>query len=543
MTSDLLVLAGGVGLFLMGMQVMTDALRQLASRQMRTILARFTTSPLTGTLTGALTTAVIQSSSATMVTVIGFVGAGLMTFPRALGVIYGANIGTTMTGWVVALVGLKLSIGVVALPLLLLAVLMRTVTSGTWARAALALAGFSLIFIGLEMMQEAAEGFEALLSAENLPGNTFLGRLWLVAAGAVITIVIQSSSAGVAAALVLVSSGALSLEQAAAMVIGMNVGTTFTALLATLGGSRDMYRTAVAHLAYNVVSAVAAFAVLTVLVAAIRSAIGDDPALSLVIFHTIFNVLGALIMLPLTASFARLIERLIPSQEASLTQSLNEGLLGDPSAAMDAAQASTDAIAQALFAALGRTLSPGHAATPLASEVLRVEPALDDLREYLARISTSEDRPRMLSRYSALLHQVDHLGRLAGQMTREERMQTLNEHPVLKRPSMALGAAARRVAFSERDVTAAQMARLSSVIAGRAGKLRRSALLREQIGLVSVSAVFDLTDAMRWLQRTAHNLARVLHYRDVAASEESPPVSADRPQGNAIQNEPDPKQR
>ena len=121
MTAEILVLAGGVGLFLVGMEIMTEALRALASRHLRGFLARFTTSPLTGTLTGAASTAVIQSSSATMVTVIGFVGAGLMSFPQAIGVIYGANVGTTFTGWIVALLGLKLSLGTIALPLLLVA--------------------------------------------------------------------------------------------------------------------------------------------------------------------------------------------------------------------------------------------------------------------------------------------------------------------------------------------------------------------------------------------------------------------------------------
>lgn len=534
MTADFLALAGGIGLFLLGMQVMTDGLRHLANRQMRAILARFTTSPLTGTLTGAATTAVIQSSSATMVTVIGFVGAGLMTFPQALGVIYGANIGTTMTAWIVALVGLKLKLGAVALPLLLAAVLARTVLGGAWARAALALAGFSLIFIGLDMMQEAARGFESLLTADRLPADTLAGRLWLVAAGAVITIVIQSSSAGVSAALVLVASGAMGLEQAAAMVIGMNVGTTFTALLAALGGSRDMYRTATAHLTYNLVTAIATFAFLGWIVRLVDGFSGGDPATALVLFHTVFNVLGAVLFLPLTPGFARLIERLIPGTDTSLTRALDPALLGDPAAALDAAQAGADAIAQSLLATLGRALSPEGADMRPSASVLAVEPALDEMRDYLAGISIAPDQPHLMNRYSALLHQVDHLGRLAARLMQDDRLPALHRDPMMRRPAMALGAAARRAAFSANAISAEQLDRLTGLIAGRIGRLRRSALLREHVGLVSVPGVFELTDAMRWLQRTAHNVTRVLHYREIADHSEPPKPLAERLQADDV---------
>ncbi|GAB4263261.1 MAG: hypothetical protein Kow0013_09550 [Pararhodobacter sp.] len=516
---DALTLAGGIGLFLLGMQVMTDALRHLANRQMRAILARFTTSPLTGTLTGAVATAVMQSSSATMVTVIGFVGAGLLSFPQALGIIYGANIGTTMTGWIVAIAGLKMQIGVIALPLLLVAVLARTVLKGAAAQIALAVAGFALVFIGLEMMQEAAAGFEGWLTADHLPADTLGGRLWLVAAGAVITIVIQSSSAGVAAALVLVGSGAMALEQAAAMVIGMNIGTTFTALLATLGGSRDMYRTALAHLTYNAVTAVLAFAVLGWVVPVIDRALAGDAPTALVAFHTLFNVTGAVLMLPVTAQFARFISWLVPTREPSLTAALHSSLLGDPRAAMDAALACADAIAGALFSALGSALHPGARRAHLADVSARIEPALEDLRDYLSKIQIQPEHADARARFSALMHMVDHLGRLNEQIAREDRMAPLMRDAMLRRPAGLLGAASRRTGVSGTGMSAAKMARVADRISGRAAKLRRSALLREHVGLISVTEVFELTDSMRWLERTAHNMARILHYRDAARCE------------------------
>ena len=284
MSIEILSLLGGVGLFLFGMQSMTGALREIASRQMRAILARFTTSPLTGALSGAATTAVIQSSSATMVTVIGFVGAGLLSFPQAIGVIYGANIGTTITGWIVALLGLKLSLGTIALPGLLVGALTATMARGRLARLGALLAGFSLIFIGLDMMKDATAGFESWLSPEILPPDSWAGRALLLLIGAGVTVVIQSSSAGVATTLVLLSSGAITLGQGAALVIGMDVGTTFTAILATVGGSRDMRRTAIAHTAYNIVTGAVAFAMLGLVVPLLSRAFAPDDPAALVTF-------------------------------------------------------------------------------------------------------------------------------------------------------------------------------------------------------------------------------------------------------------------
>lgn len=515
MTADILVLAGGVGLFLVGMEVMTEALRALASRHLRGFLARFTTSPLTGALTGAASTAVIQSSSATMVTVIGFVGAGLMTFPQAIGVIYGANVGTTFTGWIVALLGLKLSLGTIALPLLLVAVLASLLTRGRPARIARAVTGFCLIFIGLDMMKDAVAGFEDRLTADSLPGDSFLGRLILVLIGAGVTVVIQSSSAALAATLVLLAAGSISLGQGAALVIGMNVGTTFTALLVTIGGSRDMLRTAVAHAAYNIATGLVVFALLVPSVAALGALFPADPTTALVVFHTAFNVAGAAIMLPMTHPFARLIERMVPGREGALTDALDHRLLNDPSAAMDAARSTALAILRVEFAAASDYLKPQPGPLP-APRVALLQTPIDDLQHYLTQIRVPDGDAEISNRYSALLHLYDHLHRLAHQLVAEDALEVLLADPGLRRPALAFGAALRR--YSDHDGTAdpQKMTRLASLIAGRARKLRRSALLREHVGLVSVPEVFELTDAMRWLERTAHNADRALAYAQLA---------------------------
>ena len=258
-----------------------------------------------GALTGAATTALIQSSSATTVATIGLVGAGLLTFPQALGVIFGANIGTTLTGWIVATLGFKVKLGLIAPVMTLAGVLLRLFARGALAEAGLGLAGFSLLFIGLDMMQAGLAALEGGVTPTVFPDDTVFGRFQLVLIGVAITLVTQSSSAGVATALVALHTGAISFYQAAALVIGMDVGTTFTAVIASLGGSTAMRRTGYAHVTYNVATGLMAFAILPVFVWATAGFLerGGDQQLTLVAFHSLFNLIGVLAILPITGVF------------------------------------------------------------------------------------------------------------------------------------------------------------------------------------------------------------------------------------------------
>lgn len=517
MQATIFNLLGGIGLYLFGMHVMTDALRQLASRRTRDVLARFTTSPLSGVLTGALTTALIQSSSATMVTTIGFVGAGLLTFPQAIGIVFGANIGTTVTGWMVTLIGLKLQWGTAALPLLFAASLVQMLARGSWARVGAALAGFSLIFLGLEFMQQATTGFEHLAIFDRLPGDSLYGRLVLLALGIVVTLIVQSSGAGIAMALVLLGAGTITLPQAAAMMIGMDVGTTFKSVLATLGGSRDMRRTAMAHVVYNVATGVIAFAVLGPATRILLGLLGGDAQEALVAFHTFFNVLGVVLLLPLIHPFARLIIRLVPGDSSDLTGALDRSLLRDADAALDAAQTVADAVGVALFQTLADRLDGKDRPGALAGRIAGLEVALHDLEDFATRIAVPPGHQAAALRYSDLLHRFDHLHRLSHRAMQEDRIALLATDPLLHRPAAALAAAMRRaVSTPDGARLAPQLARLSHLIEGRAGRLRRSVLLREHVGLVGTKDVFDLTDAMRWLSRAAHHCERIVHYRVAA---------------------------
>lgn len=517
MDTGILGVLGGIGLFLFGMKTMTEALREAAGSGLRLLLGRFTTTTLRGVVTGAVITALIQSSTATTVMTVGFVGAGLLGFAQALGVLYGANIGTTFTGWLVAMLGIKLQLGTLALPVLCAASLLASLARGQAGRIGRGLAGLCLLFIGLDMMQAGAAGAEGWLTPDRLPGDGVTGRLQLVILGFVVVVVVQSSSAGVAMALVLLGGGAISFAQAAAMVIGMNLGTTLTALLAALGGARAMRQTALANVLFNLGTAVLAFPLLDAVSPLLHgTALGRDDQTALVLFHTGFNVMGAIVFVPLTPAFARLMDRLVPERPEGLAAGLDRRLLIDADSALAAAQGVTAAMTDRLFHALGAALQPERDLRALSVLPGKIEPAVAALEGYLAGIQVPEDRHATRARYVALLHLTDHLSRLNDRAAHRGALAVIPDDPWLGRAAGALGAALRR------PPDPARMARLAGLIARRAERHRRATLLHHQWRGATVAALFDRTDAMRWLVRIAHHAERIAYYS--AASAETGPA-------------------
>ena len=519
MTGGLAVILGGIGMFLFGMKIMTEALREAAGGRLRQLLARFTTTPLAGVITGTAATAVVQSSSATTVMTIGFVGAGLLSFPQALGVIYGANIGTTVTGWIVTLLGFKMQLGTMALPALFGASLLALLGQGGWARAGRVAAGLCLLFIGLDMMQAGAAGFGDRLTPQTLPQGGIWGDLQLIFLGLAVTIVMQSSSAAMAVALVLLGSGGVSFEQAAAMVIGMNLGTTITAILASFGGSVTMRQTALANVLFNLGTAMLAYPLLALggpLLTQAASGLGETTAL--VLFHTGFNLAGALMFLPFTARFARWVEQMVPDHSeramaGGLVATLDLALLKDEGAAMDAAQTALGRVARHVFSALGRALAPVPDMRGLATIEEVARPAVTEIAHYITRINLPEGKPAERDRYAALLHQADHLARLLKRLERRSVVPVLLSDPGLSRLARALGATLRRAADPAVDgLEAARLARLSDRIEARTRRHRRATLLHEHVGLISVAEMFDRTDAMRWLRQGGGPAARIAFY-------------------------------
>lgn len=523
MSHQLLLILGGIGLFIFGMGVMTDALREAASGRLRRFLSSFTTTPLRGVLTGTATTALIQSSSATTVMTVGFVGAGLLSFPHALGVIFGANIGTTFTGWMVAFLGFRLQLGTLALPGLFAASLLVLLGRGAAARTGRVAAGLCLLFIGLDLMQQGAAGYGDALRPGDLAAPGLWGQAQLMLAGLAMTVVMQSSSAALAVALVFLSSGSIGFVQAAAMVIGMNLGTTVTAIMASIGGSVTMRQTAVANLLFNIVTAALAFPLLWLATGRLETlAASAGPATALVLFHTGFNIAGTVLFLPVTHGFAALIMRLLPDDSAGLTRGLDPRLLGDEGAALDAAHTSFGRISGRVFAALGRALSDSSDLRALATLQSQTGPALDELQDYVRRIRLPETARQAHDRYAALLHQIDHLRRMIYRIGQQARIPVVLHDEELRRPALYLGILLRRSGqLGQPGAHAARLSWLSGLIAHRSKRHRRATLLREHVGTITLQDVFDRTDAMRWLDRVSSHAASIAQY-DPAASHNLP---------------------
>lgn len=512
MTGGVLGFLGGIGLFLFGMGTMTAALRALAGEGLRQWLLRMTSTPLRGVLTGAAITAAVQSSTAVNVMTIGFVGAGLIGVSQSLGVIYGANIGTTVTGWIIMLVGVKLKLGVLALPALFLASMIGMMREGRLARAGKMLAGLSLMFIGLDMMQAASAGLEGFLTPEILPGKGLAGQLALAGIGFVVVAIIHSSSAGLAMTLVLMGSGALDLGQAAAILIGMNMGTTLTGVMAGLGGGRLMLRAALADLLFNLATALMFFPFLGVLSSLLRGWVMDDQT-ALVLLHTVVNIVGTAVFLPLTGAFATLLARLVPDRPITLAAALDPQLLSEPGTALDAAAQTATAIAQDIGMALQAGLVIGEARDTYRLDVLpaEIDPALKALETWLTRIHLPPDQPAPLDRMAALMHMTDHLARLTARAQERDRIDFAADDPRLARPARAVAAALAKPPKSD------QAARLAARIRGFALRHRRGALLREHAGIIAPADVFRQTDALRWLDRVAEHTERIAHYGARAA--------------------------
>lgn len=314
-------LIGGLGLFMLGMHIMTEGLRLAAGRALPRMLHGWTSTPPRGVATGALITAVVQSSSAVTVATIGFVNAGLIGLYQACMVVYGANIGTTMTSWLVALLGFKVNLKLLALPMVGIGMLLR-IGAGESRRAGLgeALAGFALFFLGIDVLVSVFGQIGEELQLTMLSGTGLVPAVTAVGIGFAMTSLMQSSSAATAVTLTATVGGLMTVENAAAMVIGANLGTTTTAVMAALAATPNARRVASAHVLFNLITGVVALALLPVILFMLRhlyTMTGNvaEPATLLAMFHTIFNVLGVLLMLPLTGLLIRFLQRRFVSAE------------------------------------------------------------------------------------------------------------------------------------------------------------------------------------------------------------------------------------
>ncbi|MDD3355217.1 Na/Pi cotransporter family protein [Zoogloea sp.] len=356
-------IGGGIGLFLLGMGLMTDGLKQAAGPALERILSGATRTPLWGLGSGIAVTALVQSSTAVTVATIGFVNAGLLSLYQALWVIFGANVGTTMTGWLVALVGLKFKIEALALPLIGLGALLR-LTGESSRRGALgtALAGFGLLFLGIDMLKEV---FSGVSTDFKLPeGSAPLDTLIQVLIGFLLTVIMQSSSASLTVALTAAEGGMIGPYGAAAVVIGANVGTTVTAIVAVIGATSNAKRTGAAHILFNLLTGCVALLLLPWLVDALtllRAWLGlpASPAAELALFHTVFNVMGVILIWPLSRPLTRFLEARFRTAEEddARPRFIDKTVLAVPVLALDALEQEVRRMGCIARRSLGEALS------------------------------------------------------------------------------------------------------------------------------------------------------------------------------------------
>lgn len=314
MTVQWTALLGGLALFLLGMNMLSEGLKLAAGKALETILKQATHTRWRGLVSGAVMTVLVQSSSAVTVATIGFINASLLTLGGAIWVLFGANLGTTATGWLVAIAGLKFDLSVAALPMIAVGVAMKL--AGTGQRLSAygdALTGFGLLFYGIALMQL---GFAEMSSQWQIPqGEGAAAIIMQLLAGVLMTAVMQSSSASIAIALTAAQTGLIDLNGAAAVVIGANIGTTVTAVLASIGATPNARRVASAHVLFNTLTAAVALLIMPWLLSAIVVSremldLGESAAMTLAIFNTVFNALGILLMWPMAGAMTRFLERL-----------------------------------------------------------------------------------------------------------------------------------------------------------------------------------------------------------------------------------------
>ncbi|WP_415034731.1 Na/Pi cotransporter family protein [Azonexus sp.] len=341
---NLAALLGGVGLFLLGMTMMSGGLKLSLGPALTRRLRDWTHGRVRGLVFGSVATALMQSSTATTVATIGFVNAGLLPLGQSLWVIFGANLGSTVTSWLIALIGFKFKLEAAALPVIGLGVLLHL--SGTQTRrgaAGSALAGLGLLFLGIGFLQQGFASSTEHLDLQRLSGYGLWSLIAFVLAGMLLTVLLQASAATLAIVLTLAEAGVLPLSEAAAAVIGANIGTAVGILFVLVGATPNAKRAAIAHVAFNAVTGIVATLALPLLlffIETLRQAlgIGPQPALSLALFHTLFKLLGVTLMWPLAKPLTRFLKRRFKTEEESLGKPryIDRSVAKTPSLAVDA---------------------------------------------------------------------------------------------------------------------------------------------------------------------------------------------------------------
>ncbi len=529
---------GGLSLFLFGMNLMGQALERRAGSGMRTLLSRMTTGKAAGFLTGCGVTAVIQSSSATTVMVVGFVNSGLMTLRQAIHVIMGANVGTTVTAWILSLGGISGDSIVVQLlkpasftPVMALigVVLLLFSKSSKKKDSGTILLGFAVLMFGMDAMTGAVSGLAEVPAFRELFlmfRNPLLGLL----AGAVLTGIIQSSSASVGILQALAATGQVPLSAAIPIIMGQNIGTCVTALLSSVGANRNARRAAFVHLSFNIIGSTVLLTVFSLVQGLFHPTIFAGPAdqFNIAIAHTAFNLLCVAMLTPASQLLEKLAMRVIPdTKEPEKNVRLDERLLATPPLALAQCEKQASSMAEEAVTALEEGLQAFETYTPaLAEEIRRREDktdrAEDRLGNYLIRLSAqplsqadSEEAAKLLKVIGDFERIADHAVNLLDS-AEELRDKQLAFSEAARRELSVLTAAVREVlqlaltAFTQNDLEAAfRVEPLKEVIDGLKEQLRTRHILRLQKGECQVETGFVWSDLLTSLERAADHSSNI----------------------------------
>lgn len=533
-----LTMFGGLSLFLFGMSLMGQSLERRAGSKLRTLLGKMTTGKLAGLITGLGVTAVIQSSSATTVMVVGFVNSGLMTLRQAINVIMGANVGTTVTAWILSLAGidsgnmfvrlLKPSSFVPVLATIGI-VLYMFVKDSKKKDTGMILLGFATLMFGMETMSGAVSGLRDVPAFTNLFvlfQNPILGVL----VGAVLTAVIQSSSASVGILQALAVTGQVSYGAAIPIIMGQNIGTCITALLSGVGANKNAKRAAMVHLSFNVIGTAICLVGFCLVKWVFAPIFLSESAtlLGIALAHTAFNVVCTVIMLPLSGWLERLVCHMIPdNRKAEEKSELDERLLATPPIALQRCREVALEMAKCTVNALQDSFAIlEHYSPELEEKVRQAEDRCDHYEDilgtYLVKLSTrqisnedSNEAAKLLRMIGDLERISDHAVNLA-ESARElqDKAMTfsddaMSELSVLKNAVKEIMELAMK-SFSEEDVSAAAMVEpLEQVIDTLKEKLRANHIVRLQQEKCSIEVGFVWSDLLTDLERVADHCSNI----------------------------------
>lgn len=535
---DVLTLVGGLALFLFGMNVMGQSLERRAGNALQAILGRLTNNRFIGFLTGLGVTAIIQSSSATTVMVVGFVNSGLMTLRQAINVIMGANVGTTVTAWILSLGGLDSNVLWVQLlkptsftPVLALIGIIYFMfgKSSKKKDTGMILLGFATLMFGMETMSGAVEGLKDVPAFQQL-FIAFTNPILGVLAGAILTAIIQSSSASVGILQALSSTGQVSFGAAIPIIMGQNIGTCVTAVLSSMGATKNAKRTAVVHLSFNVIGTIiclVAFCIVKELV--YIPLLGDAASYhGIAIAHSVFNIICTIVLFPMSRVLEWLACRLVPDAKQPEHQSeLDERLLATPAVALERSHVLSVTMAEVAVRALENGITSLSDYTPALAESIRNDEDLTDhyediLGSYLVKLSGHQMSEQESATAAKLLRMIGDFERISDHSVNLlESAEELREKEIFLSDAAAgelkvITDATREVlslslsAFVHNDVSAAaSVEALEQVIDRLKEALRARHIIRLQQGNCTISAGFIWSDLLTNLERVSDHCSNI----------------------------------